>query len=441
VKSLGFVLLFFCAGSLLAQQQQQSTDTPPQTGTPTDTMTNPVSLVQPLEGGHNFFNFYLFADGVYDINSFQTSGGGNVGGWGVDVGGGVNGFHEFATGTVALSYRGGYRDYQTSLFPSGTDQNLSFQFKKSLTRRWAIIYSQSAGVYLYGGTYFALQPTQTNFVQTNPFASESRFLAGSISLVHQQSRRLSYSIEGDYFLNRYNLPGAIGNTGVSGSASASYRYSRRMTFSGTFTHSDMFYQRGAGTAQIDTAYVTLSRDLPSRWHLGISGGFSRVNAYGTAVIPVPIAIQNQILTAYFVGHYNTVAFLPYYQGTLSHTGHWSQFSITGGESATPGNGLYLASRTLGVSGFYSYPLFSRTTNLGFGGSYYRLSSVSNTVSGSYSTSTFSASLGHNFSRHIGANLRYDFIDYGVFGGFTGRTDNRFSFGVVFNSRNVPITLF
>lgn len=438
MKSVGLALLLFCAGSLVAQQQ--SSETPPQTGTPVDTTSNPVTLAQPLEGGRNFFNFYLFADGVYDLNSFQTAGTPGTSGWGVDAGGGASGFHEFSTGSVALSYRGGYRDYQTSLFPSGTDQNLSFQFKKALTRRWSIIYSQSAGIYLYGGTYFALQPSQTNFIQTNPFSSETRFLNSSISLAHQQTRRLSYSVEGDFFLIRYNINSAIGDTGVSGSGSVYYRYSRHTTFSGTYSHTYIAYQRGVGTSQVDSAYLTLSRDMPSRWHLGVSGGFSRVNSNGTAVIPVPISIGGEILNAYFIGKFHQVAFLPYFQGTLSHSGHWSQFSITGGESATPGNGFFLASRTIGVSGFYSYP-FSRTTNLSFGGAYNRLSSISNTTSTAYSTSSFSASLGHNVTRHLGLNLRYDFIDYGVFGGFTGRTDNRFSFGVVFNSKNVPITLF
>lgn len=438
MKSCGFVLLLFSVGSLVAQQPPVVT--PPQTGTPVDTTTNPVTLAVPLEGGHNFFNFYLFGDGVYDVNSFQAAGTPSSGGFGVDVGGGVSGYHEFSTGDIALSYRGGYRDYQSSLFPSGTDQNLSFQFKKTLTRRWSLIYSQSAGIYLYGGTYFALQPTQTNFIDTNPFSTETRFLSSSISLAHQQTRRLSFSVEGDFFLARYNINTAIGDTGVSGSGSVYYRVSRHMTVSGTYSHTYVGYQRGVGNTSVDSGYLTLSRDLPSRWHLGVSGGFSRVNSNGTAVIPVPIAIGNEILTAYYIGKFHQVGFLPFFQGTLSHNGHWSQFSITGGESVTPGNGFFLASRTIGVSGFYSYP-WSRSTNLSFGGGYSRLSSLSNTTATVYSTSSFSASLGHNLTRHIGVNARYDFIDYGVFAGFSGRTDNRFSFGFVFNSKNVPITLF
>lgn len=438
VKFFVSVWLFFLASAAFAQQS--AANGPPQTGTPVDTTSNPVTLVQPLEIGHNFFNFYLFANGIYDSNSLQAAGSPSATGWGIEAGGGVTGVHEFSTGSLSLNYRGGYRDYQTSAFSKGTDQNLSFQFRKALTRRWTLLYNQSAGIYLYGGTYFGLQPSETNFIQTNPFGTETRFLSSAISLSYQQTRRLSYSVEGSFFLSRYNTPGSIGYTGVSGSGSVYYRFSRRTTLSGTFSHTYMTYQRGVGTTQVNSAYVTLSRDLMPRWHLGLSGGFSRVNSAGTLVIPVPISIFGLIFTAYEVGAYNETSYLPYAQGTLSHTGRRTLLTITGGESTTPGNGFFLTARTLGASGFYSYTM-SRQTNLSFGGAYSRLSSVSNTVSSTYTTSTFSASLGHNLTRHLGLNLRYDFVDYGVFGGFSGRTDNRFSFGFVFNSKNVPVTLF
>lgn len=438
MKPFSFLLLLLFASALAAQQS--SSNPPPETGTPVDTMSNPVTLVQPLEGGRNFFNFSVFANGVYDVNAFQAAGSPSTGGWGVDLGGGVTGFHEFRTGSVALSYRGGYRDYQSNLLPSGSDQNLSFQFQKVLTRRWSIVYGQSAGIYLYGGTYFALQPTQTNFIQTNPFTTETRFLSSSISLIHQQTRRLSYSVEGSFFLSRYNNNTAIGDTGASGAGSIYYRFSRRTTVSGTFSHTYVHYQRGVGMSDFDSGFVTISRDLAAHWHAGVSGGFTRAHSSGTAVIPVPISLFGLIFNAYLIEPYNLVSYLPYYQGTLSHSGHWTQFSISGGENATPGNGFFLASRNIGVSGFYSYP-FSRTTNLSFGGGYSRLSSVSNTVATAYSTASFSASLGRNLTRHIGVNLRYDFINYASFAGFSGRSDNRFSFGVVCNSKNVPITLF
>lgn len=54
--------------TISAQQPQASpVDIPPQTATPQDTTTNPVTLARPLEqGSRNFVNFYAFGNGVYD---------------------------------------------------------------------------------------------------------------------------------------------------------------------------------------------------------------------------------------------------------------------------------------------------------------------------------------------------------------------------------------
>ncbi len=445
MKSLIFVLLLLSASALLAQQPAAvpppQAAPSPQTGTPADTTSNPVTLAQPFEAGRNFFNFFAYANGIFDDNSATIGGSQSFSGLGFEAGGGVTGYHEFAGGSLALNYRGGYRNYEEGAsFPGGTDQNLSFQFRKTLSRRWTLTFSQSAGIFLYGGTYFGLQPTQSNFIQTNPFTSQTRFLSSSLALMYQQTLRLSYSVEGDFFLTRYNGGPAIGDTGGSGAGSIFYRFSRRTTVSGTYLHTDMQYTHKTGTTKVDSAYLTLSRDLRPQWHLGISGGFSRVNSSGTVTIPVPVSFLGQIFNFYEVGQYHQVSFLPYYQGTLSHNARRSQLMITGGESVTPGNGFVLASRSLGVSGFYSYNL-SRRANLGLGGGYSRLSSLSNAIASSYSTSTFSGSWGYNLARYVGLNLRYDLADYGGFGGYGGRIDNRVSFGFVFNSKNVPITLF
>ncbi|HWF48141.1 MAG TPA: hypothetical protein VG168_14120, partial [Bryobacteraceae bacterium] len=65
----------------------------------------------------------------------------------------------------------------------------------------------------------------------------------------------------------------------------------------------------------------------------------------------------------------------------------------------------------------------------------------------YSTEAFSASYGYPLTRHIGLNLRYDLINYSqvnnsnLASSVPFNRDNRFSVGIVFNSKPVPITLF
>ena len=89
-------------------------------------------------------NFYAFGNGVYD-STFPVYQGGQFnnptadqGAWGYEVGGGITAFHDFSRGSLSLSYRGGYRNYQSSIYPSGTDQNLSLYFKKAFEQEMDI---------------------------------------------------------------------------------------------------------------------------------------------------------------------------------------------------------------------------------------------------------------------------------------------------------------
>lgn len=438
-----FVLLF---SSLLWAEglwaQQSGPVTAPQTQTPGDTETNPVTLSIPYNAAErNYFNFYGFANGIYDSNEYlaTSSPSGNQTGWGIEGGGGVTGFHEFATGDLALSYRGDYRAYESSAYPSGTDQNLSFLFRKQLTRHWSLAFTQSAGIFLYGGTYFGVQPSNVNFVETSPFSPKTRFLGDSLSLSYQQTRRLSYQFTGDFYLVRYSNGVSYGSTDASGSGTILYRLSRQTTISGTYTHTYFDFQHGAGESDIDSAYLTLSRDLPNHWRVGVSGGISHSNSSGIVNVPVTFLVGTNLLTGYVVGHYHTSTNLPYAQATVSRTMRHSTFVVTGGESVTPGNGFFLDSRNLGVSGLYSY--MWRKANAGVGGYYSRLTSISNTASASYGSAAASLNLSYQVLRYLGVDLRYDYIRYDSFFGFAGREDNRISFGIVISSKNVPMTLF
>jgi hypothetical protein len=438
------VLASICVPLALAQDAQQPIDTPPQTGTRQDKTSNPVSLAQPAEGLRNYVNFYAFGSGVYD-STFPVYQGGQFnnpsadqGAWGYEVGGGVTGNHDFKRSTLSLSYRGGYRNYEGSIYPSGTDQNLSLYFTRALSTRWTFWLSQAAGMFLNGGTYFSLQPSQSNSLQLNPYTQGTKFLSSSLTLSYQQSMRLSYELGGDFFLSRYGGAAPFGNTGGSGSASMLYRLTRRTTTSGTYSHGYYMYQGRAGQSNSDSAYLTLSHDFSARWHGGISAGVNRVHSSGTVLLPFALLANNSIVNVYIPGRYDQSTTFPYFQATVSRAWKRSQFTINAGQNVNAGNGIFLTSRNDFANGFYSYG--RQKWNFGFGGNYSRLTSVSNAAT-PYSGLSFSSSLGYFLMRHLGLNLRYDYANYGSFGPIGGRIDNRVTFGFVISSKNVPATLF
>lgn len=404
----------------------------------------PPLLQRPYEAVRDFLNLYGYANGTFDTNGYylNLTGGNSGSSAGVTAGGGVSGYQESATSVLELSYRGDYRTYQASSFPSGNEQNLSFVYRKDFTPRWSFTISEAAGIVNNGGTFYSSAPNTenpSNIVQANPFNAETRFTGTNLSLTYQKSARLSFEFGGSYFITRYSGIYSFGGNDITGNFSTRYRITRRTTFSGTYSRSNFVYKHHAGSTDVDNFFLTLTHDLGSHWTVSGSGGISRATSNGNVEVPLYIQVGQQIVSAVGIGHYSETSILPYYQGTLTHNLRHDSVSISGGQSVTPGNGIYLASRTLGFNGLWIHSM--RRSNVSIAGYFSRLSSVANTISNSETTRGISASYAYNLVHHIGLNGRYDLIDYSSFGSYGGRADNRLSFGVYVTSKDIPLGLF
>jgi hypothetical protein len=210
--------------------------------------------------------------------------------------------------------------------------------------------------------------------------------------------------------------------------------------SGNYTHSYFHYQSNAGDDTVDQFGLSISHLFPRHWTVSASGGDARSSSSGTIAIPFLVAVGNQTLGGYYLGAYHQVAYIPSFSGTVTHSYRRSLFTVSAGEGvAGSGNGYFLASRNIYLNGVYSYSW--RNQNISAGGSVYRLSSVANTVSSSYSSAIFSASYGRSLIHYVGCFVRFDYNHYGQLRPFNGVSDSRVSFGLNFSSRSVPMTLF
>lgn len=451
VRFAALSLILFSAPVIFAQDTTSAPAAPPNTA---NSNGNPIVNLASSFFEHDFFNFFLYGDGVYDTYAPVEQNGHTVnnGGTGFDVGGGVNAYHGFREGEISLTYRGSYRDYQSGFFTSGTDQMLSLGISKRLTRRWSITWGTSAGIFLYGGTFVPAEAgsgtgpiNPSNPVIPNPFSPETKYLSTGLSMAYRQTARLSYILSGDFFVQRYNYPGSLGVTGVSGGVGVQYRLAPRTTLTGSYSHGYYHYQRNAGSAFVDTFGGTLNHVFPSHWMVTLFGGVSRTDTSGIALVPVTLIIQQgttqEAVGGYVLGHFERIAHIPTFSGTVSHLYRRSTLSFSAGQGVVgAGNGYYLSSKTDYVNGFYSYNI-QRRSNFGMGGTYYRLSSVANKVTAEYSSASFSASYSTVLVRHVGAFARYDFIHYGNLNPLPAVSDNRIAFGFNYSSRSVPMTLF
>ena len=107
--------------------------------------------------------------------------------------------------------------------------------------------------------------------------------------------------------------------------------------------------------------------------------------------------------------------------------------------AASGNGYFLASKNVYFSGLYSFSI--RHQSIGASAYFARLTSIANSVSNGYDSGAVSAQYSRTLYRYLGAFARYDYVHYGSLAPYAGSTDNRFTFGVSFSSRMVPLTLF
>ena len=400
--------------------------------------TAPPLLGRPYEAAKDFFNFFAFADGVFDSNGTYLGAANSGGGVGIDVGGGASGYHQFSKGTVSLDYHGDYRDYQTQGFGSGTDQSLAF-FYQRLGKRWNFSVGESAGIFYAGGTYYSTAPSPQNpsvLVPLNPLSSRTKFEGTTLSAEYRQSLRLSYEVSASYFLNRYTGFETIGSNNIVGLGSVHYRLTRRTTLSGSYSHSLYHYQHNGGDSNVDAGYATLSHDFASHWQISGSGGISRSNSVGTVLIPVLLQNQQQLIPIYAVGHYNQTTIIPYLQGTVVRLMRRSTVSVSGGQSIGPGNGFYLASKTINVNGYYMYTM--RRSNLSAGGYFSRLVSAANAINAQQASVGLDASYSYNIMRHVGLSLRYDYLRFSNLGNLNVPADSRISFGVYFTSKDIPI---
>jgi hypothetical protein len=435
-----FLLTFVAVGALA--QNPDTTGAAAETGGPLNNP-NPLTTLASQFFEHDYVNFYGSVAGIVDFNQPILNAAGqsaNSAGFGVGLNGGVSLSHGFRDAELSLSYSGGYTWYQNNSFENGTNQYLSLSYAKRLSRRISMNIGVSGGSVLYGSTAYVSEPTASGIVVSNPFSNETRFLGASLGFNFAQSRRLSYGVYGSYFLSRYTFPGSIGTTGVSGGISVNYRLTARTTLSGVYAHSYFHYQSNAGNLTSDQVGVNIGHQFNGHWSVSAYGGVGRSDAVGTVAVPVSLIINGQTVGGYEIGRYNQSTTFPAYSGSVSHSLRRSIFSISAGAGmAGAGNGYLLASKNIYVTGIYSYSLHAQ--NISFAGTATRLTSIANTVSSDYSSASFSASYGRQLLRHMGAFLRYDYIQYGALRPFAGVVDNRITFGFSVSSRSIPITLF
>lgn len=390
------------------------------------------------EGLQNYSNLFVSFSGVYDSSlPFTTlTNQGTVvqdyGGWGGQLGGGFNLYQRLQHGLFYMNYTGSYNRYDRPEYANGTNQSISAAYSKMLSPRWTVRATEGFSFTANVGSTYTFIPTTGLFPSVQPYSQKTLLNSTSLTLGYQATHRLSYFFGGSLFSASYRPSSATSYLGLSGDTGVSYRFTRRATLTGSYTLSHLGYSSGDISSRIQTGALTLSYLLTRRIEAGASVGINQVNSSGTANIYFQGVPNNFFLQ----GTYKQSTILPNLTASIFRTGLHSRFGVTGGESVSGGNGIYLTSRNLFLNGSANYQLSKRLSVNGMVG-ISRLSSVANAAT-TYNATTYNASAGYQIRRHIFANASYSGWKFPRYGTITNFNAHRLTFGVVFASRDFPL---
>ena len=320
---------------------------------------------------------------------------------GVEIAGGISGSHHWRHTSIGLSYRGDYNMYFRNGRYDTTDHSFLLGVTHQFSRHIFLSWSNSVGIINrdYGllstlSQTVQFDPSQTYVPTTDFFNNRTIFVSSAANVVIQKSVRLSFSLGGGLFTDIHNSPALYNVLGNTAYGDVQYRLSRRATIGGFYSYGHFRYSQLVSDSDIHSGAATFGYRLSRWWEFSGYGGFARLESKFIQDVPVDPAVAAIIGISESSEVYYSVRYVPTFAARMSRTFHTGVLSGTVSEGVTPGNGLFLTSRTTNVSVGYTYTglrkwSFAATVND-------QISKSVGNVTGGYGT----LSAGINLSRHI-----------------------------------------
>jgi hypothetical protein len=258
-------------------------------------------------------------------------------------------------------------------------------------------------------------------------------------LTFQKSARLSFNIGGSGSFVRRRSAALIGSNGYSARGDTAYRLTRRTTIGADYGFTHYEYTGGFGTAEYHTASFSLAAKLGRSWELGLRAGIGRAETTSVrriALDPILAAIIGQ--GSLVIGFHN-IQYMPNGDARISRVFGRSILSLSGSTGFSPGNGLYLASKSQSAGLAYSYAS-RRRVNVGLWGGYGSYSSIARDI-GKYRNYYGGGGLTYRLVEWLHISSQYGIRRYDANGSRLRRTDHRVSLGLAFSPGEFPLRLW
>jgi hypothetical protein len=390
------------------------------------------------------FNFYAGISGSYNSGSIPlalNSDGGvqEVALYGGTVNGGLTGSHSWRNSSLGVDYRGDYRKYSRHSYADGTEQAIDLQYTLQATRRLSIQLSEIGGSsnFAYGGFIsptVALDPNLIAIPTNNIFDNRLYYFQSSAGVSYRQSARLSYNFTGDGFTVHRSSKLLVGVNGVRAGAQVLYQLTRRDQIGASYNFIHFDYPRAFGASDLHGVSLQYARKLRPGLQFLVGVGAFRSESLGSqevALSPEVAAILGQTTGLQAVYRVN---YIPQFQASLNYVHGRSSFNAAVAAGATPGNGVYLTSRSENAGLGYSYSGI-RKVSLSFNAGVSQYSSVFQTL-GIYRSYYGGAAANYTLSRHLSATFQSDVRSFVL--NNKSRLGTTVSVGLAWSPTEIPI---
>ena len=391
---------------------------------------------------------YASVNGIYEsgLTAFSVNQNGeipNEAGYGVQAGVGAYGFHRWKRTILSLDYRGSYSHFTQNSYYDGSDHALSLGVSHQMSRRTHFTFRQAAGTASRNigdySPYSFADPTYAQLPTQELFNNRTYYLNSMGDVTFQKSSRLSFNFGGSASVIERRSSALVGSMAEYARGDMVYRVTRNQSIGIDYGFSHYAYSRNYGSAFMHTGALNYSAKLGRYWTFSVRGGVMGVDTQGLIRVAIDPVIASIIGRNYGVEIYGRQNLLSTGGASLQRNFRKSSLGFSYSDGATPGNGLYLASRNRTAAANYSYTGIRRW-NFGVGFDYSKFSTLSrdlNDYKGFGGNLGATCQLGHGLYLTTRINSR----DYEIQGTNFARNSVSAAFGLAYSSGDSPLALW
>jgi hypothetical protein len=385
----------------------------------------------------------VYDSGIVPVSVASTGGTSFSDEYGVELNLGAYVYHTWKHTTLGLDYRGDFRHYEPVSYYDGTDQFLSLILTHKPSKHVEFTLRSQAGTYSWN----VLQPSALgliagNYLQTpqnDLFYNPVIFLSTAGDLTYRKSARLSFNLGGEGDVVRRRSSALYGVISYSARGDMEYRATRHTTLGADYHYTHFDFNHMFGATNIHSVGLNYSLQLAKHTQLSVRAGGARVetsNLMQVAIDPAIAAIIGQTVGIQAAYHLN---YTPDVSARLINSFQRSQFTVSYINGVTPGNGVYLTSRTQAGTASYHYTGV-RYWNFAVDGNYSRLSTIAQSL-GTFTTYGAGAGATRELGKGFHAVVRFDVLRYDIVSNRFLHTEYRTSVGFTFSPGDVPLALW